>query len=403
MDISEKYLHSYEKIIWFLTIILYASFYIFDTSPFVSYILFIITVIITFISVHHCNYKLKIKISFFHIGIFAFSMFCIISSIWSSNPNLSIEKGITIFEILVCMTLLYAHYSSYSSINGLLKAIMFGGFLVALYTFYSCGFENIFSILGTSNRLDTVFANTNMVGLGCTISIVIAFYFCIYYKMMKYILIIIPSFLIVIVCGSRKSIIMLVVGLLLLIIYRITSKNILTGVLKLMVTIGIIFLIAPYIIELPIFSGINQRMEGIIAVLDGTGKIDHSTLVRQSMVQKGLKQFFVTPFFGIGIGNAHVIGIGDYLYLHNNYVELLTCGGLVGFLIYYSLYLNVLFNLFKNKIKTNKYSCLIIVLILIFLIMDYGAVTYYSKTTYFYFMVFYLHIRNMNETKNKYL
>ena len=52
-----------------------------------------------------------------------------------------------------------------------------------------------------------------------------------------------------------------------------------------------------------------------------------------------------------------------------------------------------LYKIWKNRQSGGSATIAVIILILVLLLMDYGMVSYYSKSTYFYFMVFYLQAR----------
>ena len=79
-------------------------------------------------------------------------------------------------------------------------------------------------------------------------------------------------------------------------------------------------------------------MESIVNYLTGTGYIDHSTAVRDQMRRVGLQVFKENPIVGIGFGNTYLYGVEDYSYFHDNYVEVLSSGGILGFIIYYGMY-----------------------------------------------------------------
>ena len=121
----------------------------------------------------------------------------------------------------------------------------------------------------------------------------------------------------------------------------------------------------------------------------------HSALLRKSMVEIGMRQFKKTPILGIGIGCSHLIVmpvLGLDTYLHNNFVELLACGGIVGTLIYYSFYLDIFYNYFIYRaVRDEALGTCFIISTLLFA-MDWGRVSLYSKSTYFYFMIFFIEI-----------
>ena len=203
--------------------------------------------------------------------------------------------------------------------------------------------------------------------------------------------------LVVAASTSRKALILLAFGTIAALLIRSESKNPIYTLLKLIGVVIVVGILLGIIIKLNIFSGVNERMKGLIALISGVGEIDNSTNLRRMMIAKGLKQFSKTPLVGIGIGNAGTLEIKGYNYLHNNYVELLACGGIVGFLIYYSMYFYIIANLVKYRKYEGKLSKLIFCLVMLILMMDYGAVNYYDKATYFYLLIFFLHIRNLKE------
>ena len=103
------------------------------------------------------------------------------------------------------------------------------------------------------------------------------------------------------------------------------------------------------------------------------------------------------PILGVGIGNARYYCSMGYTYLHNNYVELLACGGIVGFIIYYMPYMYLISQFYKNRAYLNEYSIMILFILSGVIMMDYGSVSYYSKSTYFFLMVCFLHLNNLKD------
>ena len=79
--------------------------------------------------------------------------------------------------------------------------------------------------------------------------------------------------------------------------------------------------------------------------------------------------------------------IGSYFgienfYLHNNYIELLVCVGVVDFVAYYGIYVVMLVTFVtKMDFRYGAYD-IAFLLMLVRLVMDVGAVTYETKLTY---------------------
>lgn len=67
---------------------------------------------------------------------------------------------------------------------------------------------------------------------------------------------------------------------------------------------------------------------------------------------------------------------GRYLYSHNNYTEILSSLGIIGFVIYYGWYLNELMkykNIRNRECDMWKFTLLFII---VTLILDYGTVSF---------------------------
>jgi len=138
-------------------------------------------------------------------------------------------------------------------------------------------------------------------------------------------------------------------------------------------------------------------MDGLIASFTGEGHIDSSSALRAYYRFLGFAQLEESPFLGIGMGNARILALsatGHDCYLHCNYAELAANGGIIGLILYYWIYIPILRKEWKVR-KLDYCAPLILFIVFIRLVMDYGAVTYYGKTTYFLLMVALLHINKL--------
>lgn len=388
-----------DKFAWILTVILISSFYILDTSRYISLILIVITASIFLITIYQ-----KKNIMHYHIPVFYFlgtffALYCILSGWWAPNSTMSFERGITILELLVCSFIVEFYYDKFSDIKFLLLALMAAGFAITIYTFFYYGFSNILNILILNQRLGNEFANVNSIAMIISMSVIIFVYFVIFVKV-KYIFLIpfvIANIVIISASGSRKALIMSIVGVFLLLLYKNKRNNFFITFIQWVVFIVIFYFFLKLILSFEIFQGINHRMDGMLSLFTGKGVIDHSSFLRNLFIKSGIDQFMKTPILGIGINNTNVITqqvAGTSTYLHNNYVELLASGGIIGFSLYYSIYVYFVYQLltlYKNKKSQTTILCLILIWLL--LVMDYGAVSYYSKSTFFYFLIFSLQIK----------
>lgn len=381
-----------KKIILLMTVFLLASFIVFDTNKYISLILLGVTIVILILDSIDNGYKVKIEFGVFHIWVFLFATFCLLSSLWAIDFQAALSKGITIIQIMICMSVLYNHYYRKDNFINLLIAIEYAGYLAAICTISFYGIEYIKNSFIVASRLDSEFANVNSIGMACAISLVICIYHALYKGNRSIIKLplVAAALIVVAATASRKALFVIVFGSIYLYLFKYTSKNIIKTILKWLVVMICLISVFMAMLQFQIFSVLNQRMEGLIALLGGTGTIDHSTWLRQQYIKIGLEQFLETPFLGIGIDNARLLlmqHFGYTTYLHNNYVELLASGGIMGLTLFYSIYAYLL-----NKLK-NKWRCygseavIILLLILVQLAIDFGSVSYYSKITYSYLMI----------------
>lgn len=391
-----------EKIIWCLTVFLFSSFFIFDGNTLISVILFGITMAIFAISACQTHFKIWFPIKPFHIFVMLFLIYCIITSLWAIDSAAAIEKGITIFEILVCMSLIASHYYKFSSIKQLMNAVMCSGFIVSIYAIAFYGLGTIQAMVAAGQRLENSFANINSIAMVASVSLTIAVYKILFEDKKKVFLLIFlaPVILIVAASGSRKALALAILGIVLSFLFKFRSQNLIRTIFRWAVVGIILFIFLRAVLSLPMFSIVNERMEGLFALISGSGQVDHSAWLREQYIKVGVEQFKKTPIFGIGIANSNYLTMqveSHSTYLHNNFVELLACGGLIGFALYYSMFAYITYNLYRFRKLEEPYNALCLILVVILLIMDYGSVSYYSKNTYFYLMILFMEVEILKD------
>ena len=116
--------------------------------------------------------------------------------------------------------------------------------------------------------------------------------------------------------------------------------------------------------------------------------------------------FRKNPLVGVGMGCPRIIAkqvLNFDAYLHNNFIELLAAGGIIGFALYYIesyIYLFIEFYKLRNYKDENFIICVILSIILLF--RDYAMVSMYSKITFVYFLIFFLEIEKTKDRKRSY-
>jgi len=147
-------------------------------------------------------------------------------------------------------------------------------------------------------------------------------------------------------------------------------------------------------------SVLDRRMEGFVS-------LDGSVTTRMEMVELGWKIFLDNPLVGCGLGCPRVLCLKSFnidCYLHNDFIEILAGGGLVGFLLYYSIFPPVglaigkgLLSL-RNTIPVDSLIVCFVNCILIFL-FKMGSVTYNSTESILVSLPLFLCFGLLQQTK----
>lgn len=392
------------KIVWLLTVLLFSTFYIFESYTWGKYMFLAVTIVVFFLTAFEERGIYRCSIGKFHFFIMCFIVFTFCSSLWAISSSDALQKGITITEILICMAVLYNYYIKYNSVSPLLSALKWSSYVITCYSLYFYGIDFIRSMVQGGVRIENSYTNINSIGMLAAIGIIIQIDEIL--KKRKFLIPVffcIPSIYMIAATQSRKAFVMLVVGIFMVLVLRnIDNKSALKTIFRVTAVIIIFLLAIQFITTLPMFEGVNQRMADLIVMVTGQGKMGASASTRDAMVKIGIEQFHKTPILGMGIGCPHYLAAEQLnldAYLHNNYVELLAAGGIVGFIIYYAMYFFLIKNIWVYRHFASSELVIVFVLVVLFLVMDYGMVSAYSKSTYFYFMIFFLEIEKL---KNNY-
>lgn len=388
-----------------LTVLLYTSFIIFSNDIYGVYYMVALVMLIYLIHFMSHGFTVFGNIGIFHKYMMGVSLFCLISSLWARNEGYAIEKGVTVFELLIAFTLLYEAYSKVA-IKRLLLIIMWSGFILSIYTILFVGLDSLQDTIEEASRMDNTFANINVIGMCCSTSVLISVYFLQNRRNIVDVMMCLPCLIVISASGSRKAFVMLVIGVLYIMLYRPYEQSKRNGASKYFVLISSVVALSMLIIVIGktgFFGGTLERMDGLIASLTGKGEEDSSSMIRAYYRMIGFRQFFETPLLGIGMGNARLLAY-DYTrhdcYLHCNYAEVAANGGIVGLLFVYWIYIKLIQGEVR-LLKKDRYAVMMLLFIILNLILDYGNVSYYSKDTYFILMVCCLHINSCKKSNNK--
>lgn len=314
----------------------------------------------------------------------SFLIFIVISTIWSIRPVLTLYAALNNVFPLFCLTYSLSRYiDSYGKLINIFKLIYFGGVisLIYLYLFVDMTMlsgARISAAMTDDNLAETW--NVNSIGMNFAITILLGYIIAKYYKNKYYwiiwTVISVAMIIAIMLTGSRKAILVLIIPFVVFALYDY-KKHFFKAVILLLVAVAIVWMA----FEIPFFYDIiGRRLEDMINVLSGneTGREDNS---RKELVELGLGWFIDRPFLGYGMNCFRALSnnvprfAGLNFYAHNNYVEILVGGGIVGFMVYYSYVILILKRLKHRKSLFAKYAAVILSIVLI---MDFAQVSYYD-------------------------
>lgn len=183
--------------------------------------------------------------------------------------------------------------------------------------------------------------------------------------------------IVVILTGSRKGLIQLVIPILL---YIVLQKN----VRRKIKTFGSVLLVGLIVAIILANSTVfmDTYSDRFLEMFSDDTE-DTSVLSRNALAELGMEMFREKPVFGHGLGASEyrTERIGLSVYFHNNYIELLTAGGIVGMIIYNIPFIKTALSAWRRR-KRSNYAKLLICGIVIYYALGVGQVTMYYATFY---------------------
>ena len=197
-------------------------------------------------------------------------------------------------------------------------------------------------------------------------------------NILKYLLIFAAISLVVfeiINAGSRKGIIFTI---LIILFYYSNSFMRIGNINKIIyIILGSIFIyqVATYVMDSKYFYRFFQSFY--------YEEVSYVELHRYALAQDGLRMFYEKPIFGWGADGFRHFNNIDKTYSHMNFMELLVNYGIIGFMLFYSMYIwffNKIYNLKnddKNLVISDKYIFLFFLIVT--LVLDLAMVRIFER------------------------
>ena len=325
-----------------------------------------------------------------------FSLFCFLSCLWTIDPNESFGRCITLFLITINIFISYNTIKNYQLLNLVFYSIIVVTYVNFLISFgllgYSAEFYNFWRFQGTRyNPNDLAILMIFSVLSSIILSSRVYKKFNSIIQFIIFLNVPISIFIIFLLLMSKKGIIF--GGILFFLFFlksfiNIKDKKI---ILNYFLIVLAIYLVQDYIsFEYNIINQLNLVLARLTEFFYFEGT---STEQRIDYIYLGYDMFKNKILFGNGIGAFKSI-YGTYS--HNNYIDLLSGVGIVGFSIYYSIFIKLL-ERFKSFLYFKK-NFIYFIYILVLLAMDTAYVGYYSKFNILMLLVLSIFLESANET-----
>ena len=332
-----------------------------------------------------------------HFGwFFLFMLYTIFSLFWTIDTNYSISAIIQLaFDLLIIFD-----FTIYIRTQKDFQKVIF---MYVLACIYMCLRLIIFETgsPGTSYFGNIVGLYFNSIAIALAFAILFSFYLFKKTKKKYWILVIVLFYYIIFLTGSRKGLLMPVIFLGATLIFN-TGRNINKIIKNMMILLTISIVCISVIVSNP---KLNKRIGDLFYSFIGGDVEDISINEREYYRNTALQVFLDNPILGIGVngfaGYMAKIGYNHVAYAHNNWVELLSTLGIVGFIIYYSQYYYIAKKSLKLLDSNNIDTIIPLVVIVTLFIFEYGLVSYYSFYVqiqiFFVYMFTYFNLQNYQD------
>ena len=319
-----------------------------------------------------------------------FLLFSFASIMWSSVPDSTLTRSITLARLFALLIIMAFYLFLADETRRYIYGIAISGVFVLIYVVSFYGFTGLRQMIDDGLRVGGEFVNSNTLAIYLSFSALIFLYLFLQKRKWYFLLLTVAFAVVIAATGSKKGILDLAIGILVTVSLQSKSEHGLSKIGKWLFRLGVLSVGLYILWQSPLFATVRDRVELMTGFLNGTGtQKDYSTLERQIMIRVGLEQFIKTPILGIGIDASSSItksAVGYGTYLHNDYIELLATGGIVGFLSEYIPIIIVFIANWKKRMES-EICALCSLLLIVYLVNGIAAVQYFSKLCYVIFAI----------------
>ena len=317
--------------------------------------------------------------------------FSAISMLWASNIGGAYVRIVDMVRTFLFMLAIFFSCDSKEDAIKYLKIYLFGVVFISLF----CFIKSLSTLRGWARLGKDEFELAGQTQIYYSCILIYATIFSMYNAFTKknakgiYIAITIFLYICCLLTAIRKC---LIVPIIFLLCYTVilNRKNIIKFLFYMCLTV--IVILSMYFIVNKYFNSMAYRMnnmfENVFQDVDAS-KTGDSMSIRKWLRELAFEIFLNHPLIGVGIGQFRYYAAiqGVDLYSHNNFLEVLSNTGIIGFIIYYIPYISILICGIK-KAKTKELDrnegIFVISFIITTMIMEYGQVQYFQL----YFLIY---------------
>ena len=311
----------------------------------------------------------------------AFFGYSFISGLWAVVPDNIFDPSKTLFLIFAVNILLSYVIETREDVKNLLLANFLALVLYLVYIILRVDITQLGEDRLGIGMLGSLW-NANDVGLKLSVGFALALYFgfekkenalraCFWGLGLLFVVIGLYT-------GSRKVVLMLI-GVIALFMFLYSKHKIAATLVVVISTVVMYFAIMK--IE-PLYNVLGVRIENMLQGIFGGGTTEGSFNTRAEMIKLGWEAFLDRPIFGYGLNNFRTLyeqATGLSTYSHNNFIEILVSGGLVGALLYYFIYGYVFVKLLKPAFVKREPTAIILFAINLVLIgLQIATISYFD-------------------------
>lgn len=338
-----------------------------------------------------CLFRGRIE---FHAAVKLFGLFvlfCTASIFWSSSVDLSFDRVqslMLMFGYFLALTnFLMVRAQSTDRLVFYARLLVVGSLISALYLLLTSGWQSgtrITGVIGDSNQASAYLSYSIPLALWCAARNLLP-----RWAIVSHVAVVGGA---IVVMGSRTGLAVAVGGVVLYYLIRRAQKGLLTartlvGVIGLVLLVGLVF---AFIMTNDVaYEIIGSRFKSFFEIMGGESSSinENSYFERQRLAELAIQLFLDHPLLGVGI-DAYASFAAQSIrdtFSHNDYLQLLSCVGVIGCALYYLQHAYIL--VLASRMSGSTQAMCITVLVQLLLFHAF-VVFFYQKLEFVYLAFF---------------